>query len=127
MNQSSYFTGPIPRRRLKPVEPDAAGIAIFVVDDEPIGSRILYVNEAFVRMSGYTSEQLVGHSALLLAGARPKRENIASAIASQFPWERIETKTRPDGMTYRVEMSMEALPRTPGRPQHVVLTQRLVR
>ena len=128
MNQISHFTGPIPRRRLggASVPKDAAGIAIFVVDDEPIGSRILYVNDAFARMSGYTSEQLVGHSALLLAGARPCREDLETALAAQFPWARAETKARPDGSTYRVEVSMEALPRTPGRPQHVVLTQRVV-
>lgn len=128
MNQSSHFTGPIPGRRPRPVEQDTAGIAIFVVvDDEPIGSRILYVNEAFARMSGYTSEQLVGHSTLRLAGARPRREDLEAAIAARFPWARAETKTRPDGSTYRVEVAMEALPRTAGRPQHVVLTQRVVR
>lgn len=125
MNQSSYVTGPVPRRHAR-VTKDAAGIAIFVVDEEPIGSRILYVNDAFVRMSGYTSEQLVGHSALLLAGARPRRENLETALASQLPWMRAETKARPDGSTYEVEVSMEALPRTPGKPQHVVLTQRVL-
>ena len=49
-------------------------------------------------------------------GARPRRENLESAIAARFPFTRTETKTRPDGTTYRVEVSMEALPRGPGRP-----------
>lgn len=126
MTQSAFYTD-IPRRNRRPVPAEAAGIAIFVVDEEPIASRILYVNDAFVRMSGYAAEQLVGHSALLLLGARPSRDGLDTAVASAFPWTRHETKVRPDGSTYRVEVTLEALPRAPGRPQHVVVTQRPAR
>lgn len=126
MTQRAFYTD-LPRRQRRPVPAEAAGIAIFVVDEEPVASRTLYVNEAFVRMSGYTAEQLVGHSALLLLGARPTRADLDSAVGLAFPWSREETKMRPDGSTYRVEVSLEALPRTTGRPQHVVLTQRRIR
>lgn len=125
MTQSAFHTD-IPRRQRRPVPAEAAGIAIFVVDDEPVASRTLYVNEAFVRMSGYSAEQLVGHSALLLLGARPTRSDLDSAVGLAFPWTRHETKVRPDGSTYRAEVTLEALPRAAGRPQHVVLTQRRI-
>jgi PAS domain S-box-containing protein len=101
-------------------------MAIFIHDEEPIASRIVYVNDAFVRMTGYTVDELVGHSALLLAGARPKLENIRAAKSApkNRPYVAIERKARRDGSFYDVEIRLEALPVAKGAPMHLVLTQR---
>ncbi|HTU63144.1 MAG TPA: PAS domain S-box protein, partial [Polyangiales bacterium] len=44
--------------------PDA--LAIFTASDSPLSACIVYVNPAFEALSGYTAEQLLGHSSLLL-------------------------------------------------------------
>lgn len=96
-------------------------IAIFVTDEEPIASRILYVNDAFVEMTGYTSEELVGHSAMLLAGRRPSADALRAAREAPKPYVAIERKLRRDGTAYDAEVRLEALP---GGHGHVVLLQR---
>ena len=104
-------------------------VAIFVEDEEPIASRIVYVNEAFERMSGYTAAQLVGHSALLLAGASPSGYALRAAREAKKsgrPYTAIERKKRPDGSTYFAEIRLEALGRTQGHQRHIVLMQREV-
>jgi PAS domain S-box-containing protein len=106
------------------------GLAIFIVDEEPIGSEIVYVNHAFARMSGYTPDQLIGHSALLLAGARPNRDALAKAMkqARERPFLATERKFRPDGSTYDVELRLETLrPSSADAPERVVLMQRELR
>lgn len=103
------------------------GIAIFILDDEPIGSEIVYVNHAFAEMSGYAREQLVGHSALLLAGARPNREKVAAAMSARKPHRMRERKIRPDGSSYDVEVRFEVLRGgDPEAPARVVVTQRQI-
>lgn len=104
----------------------AEGIAIFIADEEPVGSRILYVNAAFERMSGYTAEQLVGHSAMLLAGARPDRERafVASTVRRGRPYVGRERKFRPDGTSYDVVVRLEVLSPSRGEEPRIVLTQR---
>lgn len=103
------------------------GIAIFIVDDEPIGSEIVYVNHAFAKMSGYAAEQLVGHSALLLAGARPNRERVTAAMFSRKPYRMRDRKVRPDGSAYDVEVRFELLRGgDPKAPPRVVVTQRQI-
>ena len=106
------------------------GLAIFIAEDEPIGSPILYVNEAFVRMSGYTAEQLVGHSALLLAGAKPDRTqlNAARAVVERGRmYVARQRKVRPDGTMYEAEVRLELLGGLkPGAAPRIVLTQREV-
>ena len=101
-------------------------MAIFVEDEEPVASRILYVNEAFERMSGYTSEQLIGHSALLLAGARPDWKALRAARNANKirPYVSIEAKQRPDGTRYIAEVRLQAVGQAAGYPRHIVLTQR---
>jgi PAS domain S-box-containing protein len=101
-------------------------IAIFVADDEPIASRIVYVNDAFVRMTGYTPDQLIGHSALLLAGARPKVEDLRAAIEAlkNRAYVAIERKARRDGSFYDAEVRLEVLNRGASGPAHVAMTQR---
>lgn len=102
------------------------GIAIFIADEEPVGSRILYVNAAFLEMSGYTADQLVGHSAILLAGARPSLEAARAAfqVRRGRPYVARERKFRPDGSSYEAEVRLEYLSPSRGQLPRLVLTQR---
>lgn len=103
------------------------GIAIFIMDDEPIGSEIVYVNKAFTDMSGYTTDQLVGHSAVLLAGARPNHARVKEAMTARKPYRMRDRKVRPDGSHYDVEVRFEVLRGgDPEAPARVVVTQRQI-
>jgi PAS domain S-box-containing protein len=105
--------------------PGGEAIAIFVAHEEPVASRIVYVNQAFEHLTGYTAEQLIGHSALLLAGARPSRDQLrAIASSNDRPYRATERKARPDGSSYDVEVCLETLGHEPGGPRHRVLMQR---
>jgi PAS domain S-box-containing protein len=103
-------------------------IAIFTADDWPVGARIVYVNPAFVRLSGFTRDQLVGHSALLLAGARPLlshvRELGASNAREDEVFHAITRKARPDGTSYLARLRVASLQNDDGEVTHFILTQR---
>ncbi len=105
-------------------------IAIFIPHEEPVASEIVYVNDAFVGMSGFRAEQLVGHSAMLLAGSRPDPELARAAVAASRagrPFARRERKFRPDGSFYDVDVRLEVLGGAASGPARIVLFQRLVR
>lgn len=92
----------------------------------PQGGEEAKRNEAFTEMSGYTADQLVGHSAILLAGARPDPEATRAAfqLRRAQPYVARERKFRPDGSPYEVEVRLELLTRSRGELPRVVLTQR---
>ena len=101
-------------------------IAIFTADDWPIGSRIVYVNPAFVRLSGFSREQLVGHSALLLAGARPALKHVRDlgAAGENEVVYAVTRKARPDGSSYVARLKVASLQNDEGEVTHFILTQR---
>ena len=79
-------------------------LALVTAADEPIGARILCVNEAFARRTGFTAREVLGHSALLLAGARPDPRYLEVLRARRterhgLPQART-TKFRRDGTRY---------------------------
>lgn len=86
-------------------------VAIFTAEDDLAFGEIVFVNEAFVEMTGYPREALIGHSALLLMGKHPERDGFSSAMTR---------RTRRDGTEYDVEVHVRAI------ADHYVLTQRAV-
>lgn len=102
------------------------GIAIFTAEREPIASRTIFVNDAFEAISGYTREQLVGHSALLLQGAKPDLSLLRRAIESpkEPPFFALARKTRPDGTSYDAAIRISTLRDRRGRVTHFMLTER---
>jgi PAS domain S-box-containing protein len=104
--------------------PDA--VAVFTIEDFPIGARIVYVNAAFERLSGNTRDQLLGHSAVLLAGARPDFDHVQAVIRATkgdtlFASTR---KYRPDGVAYDVDMWLSPLRDESGVITHYLLRER---
>ncbi len=104
-------------------------IAIMTAAEFPFGACIVYVNPALVRLSGYAKEQLVGHSSLLLAGARPDLRHVGDVMrATRGDTVRAVTrKFRPDGAAYDVEMWLWPLMGADARSRaatHYVLRER---
>ncbi len=101
-------------------------VAVFTADESAIASQIVYVNEAHLRLSGYSAEELLGHSSVLLAGAQPDlahvREIEGSPRGERF--EGVTRKYRPDGTAYVVEMRLAPLRDAAGSITHMLLTQR---
>jgi PAS domain S-box-containing protein len=86
-------------------------IAIFTAHESPVGAQIVYVNAAYERLSGYSAAQLLGHSSVLLAGARPDLDHVRELEASsrEAPYETVTRKYRPDGTAYVVELRVAPL------------------
>ena len=69
--------------------------------------RVQYVNPAFTRMTGYTSEEIIGkHTSILKSGRQSKAfyENLWSTIRGGCDWEGDIINRRKDGSLYEEEM-----------------------
>ncbi|HXX68757.1 MAG TPA: ATP-binding protein [Polyangiaceae bacterium] len=104
--------------------PDA--LAVLTAADSPIEARIVYVNAAFVKLSGYAPEQLIGHSSLLLAGARPDFDHVSEVqrAAKGSTFFATTRKFRPDGSAYDVDMWLSPLRDGSGAISHYLLRER---
>jgi PAS domain S-box-containing protein len=94
--------------------------------DEP-GPRILYVNEAFTRMTGYTSEEAVGRSPRFLQGPETQREQLdrMREAITNYRHLTVEIKNyRKDGTIIWVEMSIVPIVDEGGQHSHWISIQR---
>ena len=60
--------------------------------DEP-GPKIIYVNEAFTKMTGYTAEEVIGKTPRILQGPNSDREELAKLSKAIRKWEPCEITT----------------------------------
>ena len=103
---------------------------VIITEADPIdapGPRIVYANEAVVRMTGYQVSELVGRSPRLLQGPRTDRATIArirEAVARRRPVrEEIINYTRA-GDAYWVEIDIAPLFDDHGRLTHFIAVER---
>ncbi len=100
------------------VEQSAESIAICRVD-----GTLEYVNEALLRSSGYTREELLGRN-VLPALAQVLPGGVADAVRQQVrqgePWKGELTSRRKDGSTYAEFAIISPLRQEDGRITHVV-------
>ena len=82
-------------------EPLDTAVVLTDVDLERPGPTVLYVNPAFVRMSGYAGSEFVGNSPRLLQGPATRRE------FSQFVARRLRTEGRFHGVLENYRSSGE--------------------
>jgi PAS domain S-box-containing protein len=60
--------------------------------DEP-GPRIIYVNEAFTKMTGYSAEEVIGKSPRMLQGPNSNKEELSNLGKALKNWEPYEITT----------------------------------
>lgn len=68
--------------------------AVIVTEAEPtpgIGLKIVYVNDAFTRMTGYTAAEVIGRSPSLLQGPRTDKDELARLTQAIKDWSTFET------------------------------------
>lgn len=106
--------------------------AILVTEAAPLdeaaqGPRIVYVNPAFTRMTGYSAAEIVGRTPRLLQGPGTSAITRAEIRAALERGEDITTDIlnyHKDGMPYWIEVSIRPVPGADGRPAFFVSVQR---
>jgi diguanylate cyclase (GGDEF)-like protein/PAS domain S-box-containing protein len=107
-----------------------ANDAILITEAEPLdlpGPRILYCNEAFVRTTGYSAEEVIGRTPRILQG--PDTEAAARRLlrAAFAKWEPVTvelTNYRKDGTSFQVELSIAPVADDEGWFTHWISVQR---
>ena len=88
---------------------------ILITGAEPLnrpGPRILYVNAAFTRLTGYTPEEAIGQTPRMLQGPKTSRKACRQICAALNAWQPIRLELlnyRKDGSEFWVELHI-----TPG-------------
>jgi PAS domain S-box-containing protein len=104
--------------------------AIVITESEPIdepGPRIIYVNEAFCRMTGYRPEEVLGKTPRLLQGAKTSRSQLNKIRRSLSQWKPITLEVinyRKDGSEFWVELSIIPVADQTGYYTHWIAVQR---
>lgn len=70
--------------------------AVLITEAEPVstpGPKIVYVNEAFTQMTGYSKEEVIGKSPRLLQGPNSDRNELDKLKKALLNWETSEIET----------------------------------
>ena len=103
------------------------GVTIFKIDPAAPGKyRIAFVNQSLTRMTGYTSEELIGGSTSLLEGldCEGLTRQVEQALDRGFAAPAIIRQRRKDGSCFSAESQSAAVRDYAGAITHVVITQR---
>lgn len=107
-----------------------ANDAIIITEAEPLknpGPRILYVNEAFTKMTGYTREDVYGKTPRILQGAKTSRETLNKVSEALSKWESVNVELinyKKNGEEFWVELSIYPIADETGFFTHWVSIQR---
>ena len=103
---------------------------VLVTEAEPIeepGPKIVFVNEAFERITGYTSAEVLGGSPRFLQEVKTDRKilsEIRSALAQQQPIHRQIVNHRKDGSEYWMDIDIVPIFNAAGKCTHFVAFER---
>lgn len=102
---------------------ETAANAIFITDGD---GRIQWVNDAFLRLSGYDRDTVLGSTPRLLrSGAQPPSvyETLWRAILAGQVWRGEMVERRKDGSLYTVDQTITPMPAPGGGVAHFVVVQ----
>ena len=104
--------------------------AVVITEAEPIdetGPKILYVNEAFSKITGYSSEEVLGKTPRILQGAKTSRTELDKVRQALKQWQSITVEVinyRKDGSEFWVEFSLVPVTNKIGFYSHWIAVQR---
>jgi PAS domain S-box-containing protein len=107
-----------------------ANDAVIISEAEPIdcpGPRIIYVNEAFTRMTGYCPEEVIGKTPRILQGAKTDRKQLDKIRHALETWQSVRVELinyRKDGSEFWVELEIVPVADERGWFTHWVSVQR---
>jgi diguanylate cyclase (GGDEF)-like protein/PAS domain S-box-containing protein len=92
-----------------------------------LGGRIVYVNEAFSRMTGYSAEEAVGRTPRILLGPQTDRDQLNQVRQALSGRESVRVELvnyRKDGSAYWVDVNFVPITEETGQFTHWVAVQR---
>jgi PAS domain S-box-containing protein len=104
--------------------------AILITEAEPFdqpGPRILYVNEAFTKMTGYTPEEVIGKTPRILQGPRTDKKELAKLKEAMRKWQHCEITTvnyKKSGEEYWINMALSPVADEKGWYTHWIAIER---
>ncbi len=104
--------------------------AVVVTEAEPVdepGPRIIYVNEAFTRITGYSLEEVIGKTPRILQGAKTDRAELSKIRQALACWQPITVEVinyRKDGSEFWNEFSIVPVADKNGWYTHWIAIQR---
>jgi len=113
-------------RRAVDASPDPVLISEAHPADEP-GPRIMYCNDAFVALTGYTREYAVGRSPRFLQGPESSAEaraNLRRAVQMWQPVRQMMLNYKADGTKFNIELNIAPVADRSGWITHWVSVQR---
>lgn len=103
--------------------------AVLITDadlDEP-GPRIIYTNEAFTNMSGYTADELIGKTPRILQGPKSDRDELKRLSQAMRRHEHCETTIinyKKDGTEFWINFSVSPVFDNSGHCSHFVAIEK---
>lgn len=110
-------------------EPLDTAVLLTDVDLERPGPTALYVNPAFVRMSGYAASEIVGNTPRLLQGPGTRRELTRIGmrkLRAEGRFHGVLENYRSSGEAYLCELDVRALQGRDGQPLAFIAFEREV-
>lgn len=104
--------------------------AVLITEAEPIdapGPRILYANQAFTRMTGYSLEEVLGKTPRILQGLKTNRAELNKVRVTLSRWEPVTVEVinyRKDGSEFWLELSIVPVANKEGWYTHWIAVQR---
>jgi len=94
---------------------------------QPLGPKIIFVNEAFTKMTGYSSEDVIGKTPRILQGPNSNREELAKLSRSLKKFEPYEMTTinyKKSGEEFWINFTVTPVANEQGRYSHYIASER---